>query len=175
VLLHKSMNLDKSGVLVTVSVETGDTDHMTVVLNEGVGGGVEGQAAETLLIRTSDASVRLLGSATAPRKQVLLERGGSARVPTSGAERLLSEANIDDLRKLVAQLPDWFDYLPQAERAAAVADVEFGFLDEKLYLFQIRPFVQSSAADDNAYLRELDAGLDQTREFQVNMNERPGG
>ena len=175
VLLHKSMNLDTSGVLVTVSVETGDTDYMTVVLNEGVGGGVEGQAAETLLIRNSDASVRLLGSATAPRKRVLLEGGGSALIPTSGAERLLSPANIDDLRNLVAQLPDWFDYLPPAERAAAVADVEFGFLDDKLYLFQIRPFVQSSAADDNAYLRELDAGLDQTREFQVNMNDTPGG
>ena len=175
VLLHKSMNLDTSGVLVTVSVETGDTDYMTVVLNEGVGGGVEGQAAETLVIHNSDASVRLLGSATAPRKRVLLDGGGSALVPTSGAERLLSTANIDDLRNLVAQLPDWFDYLPPAERAAAVADVEFGFLDDKLYLFQIRPFVQSSAADENAYLRELDAGLDQTREFQVNMNEAPGG
>jgi hypothetical protein len=117
----------------------------------------------------------LLGSATAPRKRVLLERGGSELIPTSGAERLLSPANVDDLRNLVAQLPDWFDYLPPAERAAAVADVEFGFLDDKLYLFQIRPFVQSSAADDNAYLRELDAGLDQTREFQVNMNDTPGG
>lgn len=175
VLLHKSMNLDTSGVLVTVNVETGATDYLTVVLNEGVGGGVEGQAAETLLIRTSDASLRLLGSATAPRKRVLLERGGSELIPTSGAERLLSPANVDDLRNLVAQLPDWFDYLPPAERAAAVADVEFGFLDDKLYLFQIRPFVQSSAADDNAYLRELDAGLDQTREFQVNMNDTPGG
>ncbi len=173
VLLHKSVNLDTSGVLVTADLETGSRDYLTVVLNEGVGGGVEGQAAETLRIRRSDGAVLLLGSATAPSKRVLLPTGGSALVPASGAERLLSPANVKDILWLADQLPDWFDNLPEAERSQAVADVEFGFLDGELYLFQIRPFVQSSGAERSVMLRALDAGLTQSNAFSVDMNARP--
>jgi phosphohistidine swiveling domain-containing protein len=173
VLLHESVNLDTSGVLVTANLDTGSSDYLTVVLNEGVGGGVEGQAAETLRIRRSDGAVELLGSATAPTKRVLLPTGGSALVPASGAERLMSPENVDDILWLANQLPGWFDNLPEAERAAAIADVEFGFLDNKLYLFQIRPFVQSSGAQNNALLRTLDAGLTQSSAFTVDMNAPP--
>jgi phosphohistidine swiveling domain-containing protein len=173
VLLHKSMNLDTSGVLVTADLDTGSHEYLTVVLNEGVGGGVEGQAAETLRIRRSDGAVHLIGSATAPTKRILLTSGGSAMVPASGAERLLSDGNVKDILWLADQLPGWFDNLPEEERAAAVADVEFGFLDGKLYLFQIRPFVQSSGAEQNAMLRQLDAGLTQSSAFNVDMSAPP--
>jgi len=173
VLLHKSMNLDTSGVLVTADLDTGSHEYLTVVLNEGVGGGVEGQAAETLRIRRSDGAVHLIGSATAPTKRILLTSGGSALVPASGAERLLSAGNVKDILWLADQLPGWFDNLPAEERAEAVADVEFGFLDNKLYLFQIRPFVQSSGAEQNAMLRQLDAGLTQSSAFTVDMNAPP--
>jgi hypothetical protein len=175
VLLHKSVNVDKSGVMVTANADTGSLDEITVVLNEGVGGGVEGQAAETLVIRRDDGSVRLLGSATAPRKRVLLETGGSALVPTSGAERLLSPGDIDELLEIVARLPGWFDHVPEAERATTVADVEFGFLGDRLYLFQIRPFVQNKGAASNSYLRSLDAGLREASTVRVDMDARPGG
>jgi hypothetical protein len=55
-----------------------------------------------------------------------------------------------------------------------VADVEFGFVDGKLYLFQIRPFVQSKGAERSAYLSSLDAGLNQAAGTTVDMNARPG-
>ena len=64
--------------------------------------------------------------------------------------------------------------MPLEERAAAVADVELGFLDGKLYLFQIRPFVQSTGAERSAWLRELDAGLDNTEGRVIDMNQPPG-
>jgi hypothetical protein len=175
VLLHQSVNVDKSGVMVTADADTGSLDYITVVLNEGVGGGVEGQAAETLLIRRSDGQVRLLGSATAPRKRVLLDSGGSAMVATSGAERLLTPANVRELLSVVARLPGWFDHVPEAERATTVADVEFGFLGDKLYLFQIRPFVQNKGAASNRYLQSLDAGLREATSVAVDLNVRPGG
>ncbi len=108
VLLHKSVNSDKSGVLVTADADTGSREYITVVVNEGVGGGVEGQAAETLLIRRSDATVRLLGSATDPTKRVLLDSGGSELVAASGAERLLSDSDIAKILAFVDELPGWF-------------------------------------------------------------------
>jgi hypothetical protein len=85
----------------------------------------------------------------------------------------MSPENVDDILWLANQLPGWFDNLPEPERAAAIADVEFGFLDNKLYLFQIRPFVQSSGAQNNALLRTLDAGLTQSSAFTVDMNAPP--
>ena len=175
VLLHKSVNVDKSGVMVTSDADTGSQDYITVVLNEGVGGGVEGQAAETLVIRRSDGQVRLLGSATAPRKRVLLPTGGSELVPSSGAERLMQPADIAELLKVVERLPGWFDNVPEEERATTVADVEFGFLDDKLYLFQIRPFVQSKGAENNRYLQSLDAGLEEASTVSVDLTAKPGG
>jgi hypothetical protein len=175
VLLHKSVNSQKSGVMVTTDAETGDRGYITAVINEGVGGGVEGQAAESLLIRRSDGQVRLLGSATAPFKRVLRDRGGSELVLTSGAQRLLTDDEIRQLRKFVDQLPGWFVNLPPDERAEAVADVEFGFVDGKLILFQIRPFVQSKGAERSAaYLSSLDAGLNQASGSMVDMRARPG-
>ncbi|MGH8453288.1 MAG: hypothetical protein ACRESW_01930, partial [Nevskiales bacterium] len=41
----------------------------------------------------------------------------------------------------------------------APADIEFGFLDGKLMLFQIRPFLQNQTAMRNQFLNQLDAGL----------------
>jgi phosphohistidine swiveling domain-containing protein len=174
VLLHKSVNSQKSGVMVTVDAETGDRDYITVVVNEGVGGGVEGQAAESLRIRRSDGDVLLLGSATAPFKRVLKSSGGSELVMASGSPRLLQPDEIRQLLEFVERLPGWFDNLPPEERAEAVADVEFGFVDGKLYLFQIRPFVQSKGAERSRYLQDLDAGLSAASDKRVDMNGRPG-
>jgi hypothetical protein len=174
VLLHESVNADKSGVLITADVETGSRDYITVAVNEGVGGGVEGQAAETLLIRRADGQVRLLGSATAPAKRVLRTSGGSEMVAASGAPRVLSDADIEQLLELVDQLPGWFENMPEAERARAVADVEFGFLDGKLYLFQIRPFVENKRASRSTYLQSLDAGLAGNSAQSVQMDRPPG-
>ncbi len=175
VLLHKSVNSEKSGVMVTADVRNGSNDYITVVVNEGVGGGVEGQAAETLLIRRSDGQARLLGSATAPFKRVLKETGGSELVMTSGADRLLQPDEVRQLLDFVDKLPGWFVNLPLEERARAIADVEFGFVDGHLYLFQIRPLVQSKGAERSRYLQSLDAGLAGAADKQVDMSQAPGG
>ena len=42
---------------------------------------------------------------------------------------------------------------------SAPADIEFAFLDGKLVLLQIRPFVESKRAQSSGYLQSLDAGL----------------
>ena len=173
VLLHRSVNNDKSGVLVTADLDTNARDVLIVVTNEGVGGGVEGQSAETLQVRVADGEVTLLNSATAPSRSVLLPGGGEQKLPASGADRLLSDAELDQIREFSGRLPGWFTEVPEDERASTIADVEFGFFDGRLILYQIRPFVQSRGAARSGYLRELDAALRETAAVEVNMQEPP--
>jgi hypothetical protein len=174
VLLHQSVNSDRSGVMVTADVESGSRDWLTLVANEGVGGGVEGQSAETVQVNRRNGEVRFLNPATAPRKRVLLPEGGSALALASGADRILSDGNLADLLNFTSRIPGWFKNMPPQERDKAVADVEFGFLDDRLILFQIRPFVENQGARANARLQEMDSQLAQTAGRQVNMTDRPG-
>ena len=173
VLLHASVDADKSGVLITADIESGARDTLSVVVNEGVGGGVEGQSAEALRIALNEDRVALLGSATAPTKRVLIADGGSRLVPASGAERVLTPADIDALRALTKRLDGWFRNLPPEEREAVIADVEFGFHDDQLVLFQIRPFVASKRALGDPTLARLDARLVDTATRRVALGEAP--
>ena len=157
VLLHQGVNSDKSGVMVTSNIETGAADEITLVANEGVGGGVEGQSAETIVVHTGSRDIRLHSSATAPQKRVLLAEGGTELVPVSGADRLLSRSNVNALVNLAADVDTWLKNGEDSSRQ--VADVEFGFFDDKLVLFQIRPFVENGAAATNEELLRLDAPL----------------
>ena len=84
VLLLKSVPNDKSGVMVTADIDTGDTAVLSVAVNEGVGGAVDGQSAESLRIDTRDASVRVLATATAPWRRMPAADGGIETLPVSG-------------------------------------------------------------------------------------------
>lgn len=173
VLLHASVNAEKSGVLITADVDTGSRGYITVVVNEGVGGGVEGQSAETLKVSLSGSGVTLLNPATAPTRRVLLEEGGSTLVPASGAAQLLAGHEIDALRVFTQRVSRWFTNVPEDERDAIIADVEFGFKDGKLILFQIRPFVESKRALSDPYLNSLDGELRSNATRLVNMAAAP--
>jgi len=170
VLLHQSVNSDKSGVLVTADVETGDQSAYTVVVNEGVGGGVEGQSAEMVVVTPKSAKQEFHGSATAPLKRIVLAEGGSELVRAVGPDRLLSEQNIDKLDELVADLNSWFI----EGGKPIVADVEFGFLEDELVLFQIRPFVENDAARSNNLLQSLDAPLKNSLGSSVDLTQSVG-
>ncbi len=167
VLLHKSVNADISGVMVTSDIDTGSRRFLTVVMNEGVGGGVEGQSAETVVINRENQEVTLKSSATAPTKRVILNNGGSALVPVSGAERLLSSGNVAALVALADDIETWL----QEAGKPVVADVEFGFLNDELVLFQIRPFVENRAAMGNQRLLLLDKPLQTTQQQTVDLTQ----
>ena len=59
---------DKSGVMVTTDIENHQPGWVSVAISEGVGGAVEGQAAESVRIDTVNNRLRLLAQATAPRE-----------------------------------------------------------------------------------------------------------
>ena len=173
VLLMRSVDAEKSGVLVTQDIDTGDGNWLSVAVNEGVGGAVDGQSAESLRIDTRTGEARLMAAATAPfRRQVDLS-GGVARLPVSTADRVLRDDEIRQLVKLAHDLPTRFPEVVNAAGKTAPADIEFGFLDGELVLFQIRPFLDSDKALGNTVLRELDAPLAARRERPVSLNDVP--
>jgi hypothetical protein len=174
VLLLRSMPAAKSGVMVTCDVETGALDALSIAVNEGVGGAVEGQAAESLRVDLATGRVRLLARASAPWQRVLLPEGGTALLPVSASEVVLEEQEIAQLIELARTLPQRFPPITDAEGAPAPADVEFGFLGGKLKLFQIRPFLESAQARSSSYLAALDAGMADLEAIRVGLDALPG-
>ena len=122
VLLLRSVPAEKSGVMVTQEIDTGDTGWLSVAVNEGVGGAVDGQAAENLRIEKSTGKVVLLAQATATvRRQVSLD-GGVKKVPVSTSERVLEDAEIAQLIQLANDLPTKFPSIVDAAGKPAPAD-----------------------------------------------------
>ncbi len=70
-------------------------------------------------------------------------------------------------------MPQRFPSIVDDAGNPAPADVEFGFLNGKLQLFQIRPFLESRKARGSSYLNDMDASLDHRMGRQVNMLETP--
>jgi hypothetical protein len=173
VLLLETVPSDKSGVLLTQGLETGDRAVLSVAVNEGMGGAVEGQAAESLRIDTRDGSVRVLATATAPWRSVPRPEGGVAKLRASGSETLLSP---DEIRKLVQfskDLPARFPAIVDDEGKPVAADVEFAFVGGELELLQIRPFLESRRARASTYLTRLDDGLRANAGRAVRLGEVP--
>ncbi|MEJ2219447.1 MAG: PEP/pyruvate-binding domain-containing protein [Desulfobacterales bacterium] len=173
VLLMKSVPVAKSGVLVTADIESGKPGWLTVAINEGVGGAVSGQTAEELKINMQSGSIRLLAHATDPYKRVLLSEGGVAQVSASGALALLSEAEVRHLIDFARTVPERFPKLQDAQGRPVPADIEFGFYQNRLMLFQIRPFLDSVRARQNLFLNDIDSRLQQNASKKVNMDEIP--
>ena len=173
VLLMKSVAVEKSGVLVTADIENGQPGWLTVAINEGVGGAVSGQTAEELKINLQNGGIRLLAHATDPYKRVLLNEGGVSKTAASGTPALLSKAEIKHLVDFARTVPERFPKLQDAQGQSVPADIEFGFYQERLMLFQIRPFLESVRARHNLFLNGLDSRLQQNHTKRVNLDEIP--
>lgn len=168
ILLHKSVPADTSGVFVTTDVFDGQENKLSVVLNEGVAGGVDGLSAESLRIDRKTAVVERMASATAPFKRVLLDKGGSDTVPASGRAVLLSDAHVKALLEFSTNVGSWFSDEPDA-----IADVEFAFYQDKLIPLQIRPLVEPPSGQLEVRLHEMDEALSQQADTPVVLSERP--
>lgn len=168
VLLLKTVPSDISGVMVTQDVDNGDAGRLSVAVNEGVGGAVDGQAAESVRIASASGQVQLLAVATAPTRLVPLPAGGIAKQPASGRETLLGPGEVRQLIDFAAEIPRKF---PQhgADGKPVAADVEFAFVDGKLWLLQIRPFNESRAARSAETLIEMDRQLASRLDRRVDL------
>jgi len=173
VVVQVGFNSEKSGVMVTTDLETGSNQWLSVAVNEGVGGAVEGQAAESLRIHRDTGEVRLLAQATTPMRVQLNPNGGIDHLPASGSDTLLVEGEIAQLVALAKDVRERFTSLRDEEGNLLPADMEFAFKDGKLALLQIRPFVESKQAQTSSYLAEMDSALGATGTLVVPLNEMP--
>jgi hypothetical protein len=169
----KSVPSDKSGVMVTADIDTGQSGWLTIAVNEGVGGAVAGQTSEELRINVADGTVRLMAHATDPYKTVILKKGGMAQVPASGTQAVLNPENIQVLMDFANTVPDRFPILRNVQGEPVPADIEFGFYQEKLVLFQIRPFLESSRARQNLFLNRLDQPLKEKYAKKIDLDDIP--
>ena len=169
-LLLRTVPSDISGVMITQDVDTGDLNVLSVAVNEGVGGAVEGQAAESVRIDRKTGETRLLATATAARRMVPQETGGIARLPVSGRETLLGPGEAKQLIAFADEIPKQFPQLGEDGKPVP-ADVEFAFVDGKLWLLQIRPFNESRAARGAAYLVQMDKALEANLGRTADMRE----
>ncbi|MCD6527372.1 MAG: hypothetical protein J7K75_10315 [Desulfuromonas sp.] len=179
VLLMKSVPVAKSGVLVTQDIFSGRRDHYTVAINEGIGGAVAGQRAEELLLDAAGGddggNIQLLTQASEPMKRMLADTGGITKVAASGADAVLSEDEARILVEMGRSLPQRFAGLRDGQDGrdgSQAADIEFGFVDGRFVLFQIRPFVESGWARDSRFLAELDGELGQHADQVISLDQR---
>ena len=114
-----------------------------------------------------------MAQATARYRRQLDPAGGIEEIPVSGSDHVLEESEIAQLIKLAKELPERFPKIVNAEGQAVPADVEFGFLNGELQLFQIRPFLENRQAKGNAYLTSLDSGMDSSGDKYVDLDALP--
>jgi hypothetical protein len=148
---------------------------LTIAVNEGVGGAVSGQTAEELRVNLKSGRVRLMAHATEPFKRVILPQGGMAKIAASGSDAVLSRKDIELLTNFAESVPDRFPRFKDTAGRPVPADIEFGFYKNKLVLFQIRPFLESSRARQSLFLNQLDKNLVDKQNLEVDLAGVPRG
>lgn len=171
VLLHRTVPGDKSGVMITADLYEQAPGWVTIVTNEGVGGGVDGQSAETVRLRLDGSQEQLLSCATEPLQRVVNAEGGSRLIAASGSPRLLFPSEAEQLLAVARQLPTRYPSLRDSDGQSVPADVEFAFVKGRLYLNQIRPFVQNKRAKQLEYLAAMD--VQPAGNQRITMDARP--
>ncbi|MFI8378296.1 PEP/pyruvate-binding domain-containing protein [Leeuwenhoekiella sp. NPDC079379] len=152
ILVIPSVDVDYSGVMITKGINEGVDEDLTVAFSRGAGGAVDGQAAETRLV--TDKDNRLLAPARQPDYIRLPTSGATKKYMTTFENPILNTKNIQSLREVANEIRA---KIPQETNTDYVGayDVELGFQNDKLWLFQIRPFVENKNALSNGYLDSI--------------------
>jgi hypothetical protein len=139
IVILESVPTEKSGVLVTADLAGADQGKMLVAISEGVGGAVDGTPAETLV--WSPQGVELVTMFKSPYRRLLQPDGGSEIVDSTASEYVLSDAEIEQLVATAARIREEFAPSRDPQGRPRPWDIEFGFVDGHLWLFQARPFI----------------------------------
>lgn len=139
VLLMQSVPSTKSGVMVTTNL-VGGRPGLTVSAAWGVGGGVGGETTESLVLH-ADGSETMISGAKSAYGRRLDPAGGLGWSPApEGAVLTVDEKRA--LRALAAQVLERFAPVFDDLGRPRPWDIEYGFVDGELTLFQIRPLVE---------------------------------
>ena len=172
-LLLASVNVEKSGVMITAGISSGNPDDLTVAFDWGVGGAVASQAAETYLLRGDGTDV-LLSPARQPEFSSLPVTGGIAKQVTPFNKPILSRSERYKLRVLARKIQRVLPGTPGIGTPGPF-DVELGFWNESIWLFQVRPFVENEPGRSSAYLNALDPALPDDLQIPLSTEIGPSG
>ena len=168
IVVIPGVNVDYSGVVITTGINAGKKDDITVAFSRGVGGAVDGQAAETRWITAE--SYYLLSPSREPTFKSLPATGGTKDNYTSFERPIINKNNVQSIRNFVkevrVEMPERTD--PDYKGAY---DIEMGFRNDKLWLFQIRPFVENRKAKSSGYLDSITPKIDYSK--KVSLSEKP--
>jgi len=158
IVIIPSVDGDHSGVMITKGVTTRRADDLTVAFNHGVGGAVDGQAAESWLLG-GDCNDHLISPARETTYLTIPSSGGSVRKQTSFEQRILSPSNRDALRLIAEEIQYELPHAPGINTKGPF-DIELGFKDDHIWLFQVRPFVENKQAAASEYLQHITPSFD---------------
>lgn len=162
ILIIPSVFVDYSGVVITKDVTFSRPDKLTVAFSRGAGGAVDGQKAETRLL-SADGAHRLLSPARDVKYKTLSPTGGTVNYKADISNPILNEDNVKDIWKLIMdvnrQMPSTGMPWPY--------DIELGFKDDQLWLFQIRPFVENKKALSSEYLLSINPEVPPGLKFNI--------
>jgi phosphoenolpyruvate synthase/pyruvate phosphate dikinase len=165
ILVIPSVDVDYSGVLITKGITSGSEKDLTVAFSRGAGGAVDGQSAETYTI-TSEGGYRLLAPARETHYNRLPIGGGTEKRAATFEKPVLNKKNIDEIQSLAQTIRKTLPRETQSDYEGAY-DVELGFKDNKLWLFQIRPFVENKKALSSGYLESITPKTDTQKEIPL--------
>ncbi len=167
ILIIPSVNVDYSGVLITKGIVSGSEHDLTVAISRGVGGAVDGQAAESYLIKP-DGTCLLLSPSRESKYTTLPLTGGTIKEKANFDGQILNAQNIEAIIALAKRIKT---ELPKTEgiESEGPYDIEFGFKDNKLWLFQVRPFVENNRAVKSAYLESITPKVQGEKQVSLSM------
>ena len=161
ILVIPSVDVDYSGVLITKGISSGNEKDLTIAFSRGAGGAVDGQSAESYLIKES-IGYQLLAPAREVYHNTLPTTGGTGKKVATFETSVLNEQNIQEIREFAKTIRKM---LPKATKSdyKGAYDVELGFQNNKLWLFQIRPFVENKKALSSGYLESITPKIDKQK------------
>jgi len=166
ILVIPSVNVDYSGVLITKGVSNGNADDLTIAFSRGAGGAVDGQAAESYLLEANGTN-RLLSPAREPSYNTLPLTGGTGKAFATFESPILREENLAKVREFSKQLQQKME---ETQSMEGPFDVELGFLQNRLWLFQVRPFVENKNAAGADYLKSISVKPDEKK--MISLSEK---
>ncbi|WP_179020246.1 PEP/pyruvate-binding domain-containing protein [Winogradskyella forsetii] len=167
ILVIPSVDVDYSGVLITKGISNGNEDDLTVAFSRGAGGAVDGQSAETYLIK-NEGGFQFLAPAREQFYNGLPMTGGMEKKSATFNNFILNTQNLNDIRILANTIRKTLPKETNSDYDGAY-DVELGFKDNKLWLFQIRPFVENKKALSSGYLESITPKIDKNKAISLSQ------
>lgn len=156
ILIIPSVNVDKSGVIITKGVNRGDDKDISISFSRGVGGAVEGQSAESYIVH-NEGYLELTTPGRETKFRTIPPSGGSTFKYASLKDPVLEVSEVYNLYNMATSIAEKMNQLSTESNHAY--DIELGLKDGFIWLFQVRPFVENNDALSSDYLKSMNPKL----------------